>query len=321
MLKRSNEYEGDVNVACDGRLASTGSSGYFALITLTMILLGIALFLAFPGTFFLSKQPVPFILGLVIGLVMVCTFLLTAYTDPGILPRAQRSLYLFNELRPPRTQHIQAAGGRSTLKFCDQCDIFRPPRAEHCPSCGNCVLKFDHHCPWVSNCIGQRNYPYFYTFLVSVCLFVILSLVSGVAQIITIANENQGGFPPQSAGPLVLVIYSVLCGCFSFGLCGMHTYLVIVDKTTYDLMRLAGKPDHKRFRCNDILLCFIRIVSSPKPPSHIRHHARSLREQRKKSLNPQDHEHVTSDELEEVSPSDYLTAIRGVNTSAQIQLV
>ena len=43
------------------------------------------------------------------------------------------------------------------LKFCRTCKIPRDLRVYHCPLCGICVLRHDHHCPWLSTCVGLNN--------------------------------------------------------------------------------------------------------------------------------------------------------------------
>ena len=50
--------------------------------------------------------------------------------------------------------------------LCAFCEVIRAPRSRHCNLCGRCVDRFDHHCPWVNNCIGRKNFVWFYSFVV-----------------------------------------------------------------------------------------------------------------------------------------------------------
>ena len=52
-----------------------------------------------------------------------------------------------------------------TKRPCNTCNIIRPSKASHCVICDNCILDFDHHCFYISNCIGVRNRKFFFLFL------------------------------------------------------------------------------------------------------------------------------------------------------------
>lgn len=93
-----------------------------------------------------------------------------ATVEPGIIPR--------------NPQHALASlpigattNGPFGWKFCTTCNIYRPPRSKHCKICQNCVMQFDHHCPFTSNCIGVRNYKYFLRFVISITGMYFLSLL------------------------------------------------------------------------------------------------------------------------------------------------
>lgn len=67
--------------------------------------------------------------------------------------------------------------------ICPDCVVLMTPRSRHCNLCNHCVDRFDHHCPWVNNCIGRRNFTYFYLFLCTQVLFLVAVLIASVVYI------------------------------------------------------------------------------------------------------------------------------------------
>jgi palmitoyltransferase ZDHHC9/14/18 len=103
-------------------------------------------------------------------------FFLTSCSDPGIIPartwhscdsRAKRYTHIEHGQKVFYNNINMEGTHLAKLKYCETCEIFRPPRTSHCDDCNNCVLKWDHHCIWLGTCIAKRNYHYFWCFLVS----------------------------------------------------------------------------------------------------------------------------------------------------------
>jgi hypothetical protein len=84
-------------------------------------------------------------------------------TDPGILPRQKINT---SYVTKKEKMKYRIGGHILILNYCYSCHIYRPPRTSHCSRCNNCVESFDHHCLWLANCIGKRNYKYFFALLV-----------------------------------------------------------------------------------------------------------------------------------------------------------
>ncbi|KAM6334926.1 palmitoyltransferase ZDHHC18 isoform 1-T1 [Alca torda] len=245
---------------CGGRLMLARHSGVFAL-TLGLILATSGLFFAFDCPFLASHLTlaIPIIAAVLFFFVISC-LLQTSFRDPGILPRATPSEAADLEKRidsmgtstyrpPARTMEVVINKYVVKLKYCYTCKMFRPPRTSHCSVCDNCVERFDHHCPWVGNCVGKRNYRYFYAFILSLS-FLTAFIFACVVTHLTLRAQRDGFLTtlkttPASVLELVICFFSVWS---ILGLSGFHTYLVASNLTTNEdvstrtLVLLQGRP-------------------------------------------------------------------------------
>ena len=97
-------------------------------------------------------------------------------TPPGYLERKQG--FDFVEI----LEQFQSSS------VCPDCEVLKTPRSRHCNLCNKCVDRFDHHCPWVNNCIGRKNFRYFYAFVVTQTLYLVMVFVCSISYISIEAN-------------------------------------------------------------------------------------------------------------------------------------
>ncbi|CAF3268509.1 unnamed protein product [Rotaria socialis] len=273
-------------VFCNGRCITGHNIGIFIFAVLLISVIS-GLFFGFDCPYLTKRlSPAIPIFAALLFFMVICCILRTAFTDPGILPRAtpeeirylEKSDNLQNVSLTGRVIEVQMRGGHvMQLKFCQTCKIFRPPRVSHCSLCDACIANFDHHCPWVGNCVGLRNYRYFYLFLFSLSLLCIYIFVFNIINIALRAQDASTVADAIRDTPATIVealvcfisIWSVI------GLWGYHTYLICRSVTTNEDIKDTWRSTRRGetlsnpfSRGHSLLNCFSALCG-PLPPSFL----------------------------------------------------
>mmetsp|Transcript_17907 Transcript_17907/g.42949 ORF Transcript_17907/g.42949 Transcript_17907/m.42949 type:complete len:304 (-) Transcript_17907:291-1202(-) len=170
------------------------------------------------------------------------------FTDPGRVPDSWKP----DEESCLEVMQVKKKGGGA--RFCQKCQLPKPPRCHHCRVCNRCVLRMDHHCPWVNNCIGHGNYKAFFLLLIYITAGVVHAMGLLGFQFfqnmhVNARTRRMGRLAPHAkqaaaqiwpfnpAGVLIQTLCFVMTFPLTVGLLMLlcwHVYLVLSNKTTIE---------------------------------------------------------------------------------------
>lgn len=203
----------------------------------TLLLSTTSLFFYFPCQYYLHKHPwVPAYQG-VITFFVLANFTLATFMDPGVIPKAPPDEDREDDLRAPLYRSVEINGITVRMKWCVTCKFYRPPRCSHCSVCNHCIETFDHHCPWVNNCIGRRNYRFFFFFLISLSIHMLS--IFGLSLYYIMYNNDKSLTQAQPIVSMLIMGIIALLAIPIFGLTGFHMVLVSRGRTTNE--QVTGK--------------------------------------------------------------------------------
>lgn len=203
----------------------------------TLLITATTLFFVFPCPELTGRYhySIPIVQGFVTFFVLV-NFSLATFMDPGIIPKDKPYHEKDDDFRFPLYKNVEINGITVRMKWCTTCQFYRPPRCSHCSVCNSCIETFDHHCPWVNNCIGRRNYRYFFLFLI----FLSTHMISIFALcLVYILDNRQRLNSHHSIITMAIIVICTILFIPILGLTGFHIVLVSRGRTTNE--QVTGK--------------------------------------------------------------------------------
>ncbi|KAI8141573.1 DHHC palmitoyltransferase-domain-containing protein [Fennellomyces sp. T-0311] len=185
LVRNYKLFPGRNKFFCGGRFMT--SREYWAFIlALVLLIAPSVLFGIFTCPFIWENvhPAIPIVFAYLFVLTLT-SMIKTSWTDPGIIPRDLDPFPVLETYDDPGSPYssmwhqsiptqreVRIKDKTWTLRYCETCRIYRPPRASHCRQCDNCVEVEDHHCIWLNNSPVS--------FVLAIVCFVLLTMVGGL---------------------------------------------------------------------------------------------------------------------------------------------
>ncbi|KAJ5152984.1 uncharacterized protein N7482_009462 [Penicillium canariense] len=233
-------------------------------------------------------SPVIPILFAYVFYICFSSFVHASVVDPGIMPRNVHPMPPMNTsddplaVGPPTNDWVMVKLATSDVaamdvpvKYCKTCCIWRPPRCYHCRVCDNCVETLDHHCVWLNNCVGRRNYRYFFAFVSSCTILSFFLIGASLAHILVYMNREGISFGASISKwrvPWAMVIYGIIAVPYPTSLWAYHLFLVGRGETTREYLnshKFQKHDRHRPFTQGNLLKNWIAVLGRPRPPTYM----------------------------------------------------
>ncbi|KAH7426411.1 hypothetical protein KP509_10G001100 [Ceratopteris richardii] len=132
------------------------------------------------------------------------------------------------------------SGSSSSNRTCPTCRVYQPPRSKHCHDCNRCVLRFDHYCAWLGTCVGYGNHCRFWWYIFEET---VLCLWTSVMYVTSLRSAGRSSSWLHFSAMIILLVVVLAALIFLVLLLLFHSYLVITNQTTHELIRRKRIPE------------------------------------------------------------------------------
>lgn len=128
---------------------------------------------------------------------------------------------------------------------------------------------------WLNNCIGRRNYRYFFTFVSTATILGVFLLAASLVHILEWRAQNKATFGQainQLRVPFAMCIFALIGTPYPLSLGIYHLFLMGRGETTREYLnshKFMKKDRHRPFTQGSILKNWVAVLVRPRPPTYL----------------------------------------------------